>query len=97
MTMTRVIAKSALVALWPYIKKFGNWPVGAHVIRFAIGVDKHQPVYYCELHQWRTVLSSMVQCKGTNTVFSNNYKRRPRIPGSVASFIYIMYNAQETR
>ena len=34
----RVIAKSGLVALWPYIKfnKFGNWPVGAHVIRFAI-------------------------------------------------------------
>ena len=31
------------MALWPYINKFGNWPVGARVIRFAIGVDKHKP------------------------------------------------------
>ena len=33
------------MALWPYgyINKFGNWPVGAHVIRFAIGIDKHKP------------------------------------------------------
>ena len=31
------------MALWPYIRKFGNWPVGAHVIRFAIGVDKQKP------------------------------------------------------
>ena len=31
------------MALWPYINKFGNWPVGAHVIRFAIGVDKYKP------------------------------------------------------
>ena len=23
---------------------FDNWPVGAHVIRFATGVDKHQSV-----------------------------------------------------
>ena len=29
-----------LVALWPYINKFGNWPVGSHMIRFATGVDK---------------------------------------------------------
>ena len=65
MTMIRVIAKSGLMALWPYINKFGNWPVGAHVIRFAIGIDKHQPVCYCELHQWCTVLGTVVQCKGT--------------------------------
>ena len=34
------------MALWPYINKFGKWPVGAHVIRFATGVDKHKPVCY---------------------------------------------------
>ena len=31
------------MALWPYVNKFDNWPVGAHVIRFAIGVDKYKP------------------------------------------------------
>ena len=40
-SMLRVIARSSLVALWPYINKFGKWPVGARVIRFATGVYKH--------------------------------------------------------
>ena len=35
-----VTAKSGQVALWPYITKFGNWPVAAHVIRFATEVHK---------------------------------------------------------
>ena len=74
------------MASWPYINKFGNWPVGAHVIRFAIGVDKHKP---CMLYIASFV--NGVQCKGTDTVFSNSYKRRPRIPGSVASSIYIIW------
>ena len=31
---------NGLVALWSY-NKFGYWPAGAHVIRFATGVAKH--------------------------------------------------------
>ena len=46
---------NGLLALWPYINKFGNWPVGAHVIRFATGVDKHKSICYHELYQWHTV------------------------------------------
>ena len=50
------------MALWPNglvfmaLNKFGNWPVGAHVIRFATGtVDKYKAACYRELHQWRTM------------------------------------------
>ena len=45
-TIARVIAKSGPVALWlnGLTNKFGNWPFGAHVIRFATGVYKHQSV-----------------------------------------------------
>ena len=42
-----------LVALWPYINKFGNWPVGAHT--YDTGVDEHKLVCYHKLHQWCTV------------------------------------------
>ena len=47
MSSVRAIAKSGLVALWLYglTNKFGNWPFGAHAIRFATGVYKHQSVY----------------------------------------------------
>ena len=34
------------MALWLYglTNKFSNWPFGAHAIRFATGVYKHQSV-----------------------------------------------------
>ena len=38
---TWVTAKRDLATLWPYTNKFGKWPVGAHVIRFATEVYKH--------------------------------------------------------
>ena len=49
--------------------KFGNLPVGSHVIKFAIGVDEHKPCIMLLLSFVNGVQCS-VQCKGTNTVFS---------------------------